>query len=58
MEAIDEAIAPFDIAGLGDPSRRDWYPALASDILGNARKLDSTVDDVRAMLARCGFPSV
>src|SRR5205085_6466144 len=26
---IDRAIEPFDIAGLLDRSRRDWYPALA-----------------------------
>ena len=30
---IDRAIEPFDIAGLGDDARRDWYPVLAEDLV-------------------------
>ena len=36
LRPIDRAIEPFDIAGLLDRSRRDWYPVLAEDLVGNA----------------------
>jgi FADH2 O2-dependent halogenase len=49
------AIEPFNVAGLGRPSRRNWYPVEASDLLENAHKLEATRQDVLAMLARCGF---
>ncbi len=32
LARIDAAIEPFDIAGLRDRTRRDWYPALAEDL--------------------------
>ncbi|HXD72744.1 MAG TPA: FAD-dependent oxidoreductase [Vicinamibacterales bacterium] len=54
---IDAAIEPFDIAGLRDRSRRDWYPALAEDLIANASKLQATVGEVEAVLERCGFAS-
>ena len=52
---IDRAIAPFDAAGLGDHSRRGWYPVLASDLINNAAKLEATADEVHRLLARCGL---
>ena len=36
LDRIDRAIEPFDIAGLGDNTRRDWYPVLADDLLAGA----------------------
>jgi len=55
MTMIDAAIEPFDIAGLGDRSRHDWYPALAGDLAANAAKLGVTAPDVQLLLQRSGF---
>jgi tetracycline 7-halogenase / FADH2 O2-dependent halogenase len=52
---IDRAIEPFDIAGLLDRSRRDWYPVLASDLLASAPKLDVTHDEIHRLLERSGM---
>ena len=52
---IDQAIEPFDVAGLLDRSRNDWYPVLAKDVAANAWKLQATASDIEALLARCGF---
>lgn len=55
FDRIDRAIEPFDVAGLADRARRNWYPALASDLLDNASKLEASVEEVEALLQRCGF---
>jgi FADH2 O2-dependent halogenase len=52
---IDRAIEPFDAAGLGDRTRRDWYPVLAADLLASASKLGATPGEVQRLLARTGF---
>ena len=49
---IHTAIEPFNVAGLGRAERRNWYPVEASDLLGNAHKLEATRQEVLAMLAR------
>lgn len=48
-------IEPFNVAGLGDPLRRNWYPAEAEDMLRAAPKLGALRDDVARVLERCGF---
>jgi FADH2 O2-dependent halogenase len=55
VDRIAHAIDPVDVAGLHDASRRHWYPALSSDLLTNASKLDATVDEIHALLVRCGL---
>jgi tetracycline 7-halogenase / FADH2 O2-dependent halogenase len=55
LEEIDRAIEPFDVAGLLDRSRRDWYPVLADDLVRNASKLNAGREELDALLARCGF---
>jgi FADH2 O2-dependent halogenase len=55
MKEIDAAIEPFDIAGLSDRSRRDWYPALAEDLIANAWKLQASAAEIEALLERSGF---
>jgi FADH2 O2-dependent halogenase len=52
---ILSTIEPVNVAGLGRPSRRNWYPVEASDLLESAHKLSATPDEVQAVLARCGF---
>ena len=53
--AVDEAIAPFDVAGLGDASRRDWYPVLAGDLFAARHKVHASAAEMAALLERCGF---
>jgi len=52
---IDSAIEPFDVAGLLDRSRADWYPARGEDLMASAWKLQATAEDIDALLERCGF---
>ena len=52
---ILKAIAPINVAGLGDSARRNWYPVDPDDLLRSARKLNATEDEVMALLQRCGF---
>ena len=52
---IHAAIEPINVAGLANPDRRNWYPIEADDLLNAAARLDASRDEVRALLARCGF---
>ena len=55
LARIDHTIEPFDVAGLLEPDRRDWYPVLADDLVRNASKLHASVDDIDRLLERSGF---
>ncbi len=55
IELIDRAIEPFDIAGLRNRGRRNWYPVDADDILGAAGKLGTGQEEIKKLLARSGF---
>ena len=55
LEKIQHAIEPVNIAGLGRPERRHWYPALAEDLFAGADKLRSSREEISAMLKWCGF---
>jgi FADH2 O2-dependent halogenase len=55
LEEIDRAIEPFDIAGLLDRSRRDWYPVLADDLVTHAAKLKAAPAEIEKLLERSGF---
>ncbi len=52
---IDRIIEPFDVAGLGDASRSDWFPVLADDLLDGREKLHATEAEIDSLLERCGF---
>ncbi len=52
---IRRFIEPFNVAGLADPRRRNWYPADAEDMLRGASKLGADRGEVAQVLARCGF---
>jgi FADH2 O2-dependent halogenase len=52
---ILRAIEPFNVAGLGNPERRNWYPVDAEDLLRAAPKLESTHEEITHLLRRCGF---
>jgi tetracycline 7-halogenase / FADH2 O2-dependent halogenase len=54
-EDILRAIEPFNVAGLGEERRRNWYPAAAGDLLEAAHKFGVRREDIAGLLARCGF---
>jgi FADH2 O2-dependent halogenase len=54
-EDVLRALEPINIAGLGDPLRRNWYPVDASALLNSAAKLEANRDEVIGVLSRCGF---
>ncbi|MFC5861413.1 NAD(P)/FAD-dependent oxidoreductase [Acidicapsa dinghuensis] len=49
------AIEPFDVAGLTRSDRSAWYPVDAEDLLEAAAKVESTPEEIQALLQRCGF---
>jgi FADH2 O2-dependent halogenase len=49
------AIEPINVAGLGNPSRRNWYPVDANNLLNSAAKLQSTEHQISQLLDDCGF---
>jgi FADH2 O2-dependent halogenase len=49
------AIEPINVAGLGDPLRRNWYPVDANALMNSAAKLEADRDEVIGVLSRCGF---
>lgn len=55
MEQIQHAIEPFDIAGLGNHSRRNWHPVEARDLLNAAGKLGVSQEEIEKLLTRSGF---
>ena len=55
LKHVLTAIEPIDVAGLSDLSRRNSYGVLTGDLRAAAHKLNASVDEVDAMLARCGF---
>ncbi|HKI45446.1 MAG TPA: hypothetical protein VKA08_08965, partial [Balneolales bacterium] len=55
IEEIYKTIEPFDVAGLTDRSRKNWYPVYAGDTIGNAGKLSATEDEIYEALEKAGF---
>ena len=55
IEEIYRAIEPVDVAGLGDRSRRNRFPAEAKDLLAATGKLGATQEEIQALLRRSGF---
>jgi FADH2 O2-dependent halogenase len=57
MERLNEdilrAIEPFNIAGLGQRERRNWYPVDAEDLLSGAPKLGADREEIANLLDRC-----
>jgi FADH2 O2-dependent halogenase len=54
-EDILRAIGPFNVAGLGNPSQRNWYPVDPEDLLNSAQKVEANRDEILQLLQRCGF---
>jgi len=54
-EEVIGVIAPLNLAGLGDPARRNWYPVEAQDLFENAWKIGATADQISSLLQSCDF---
>jgi FADH2 O2-dependent halogenase len=54
-EAVAEDLEPYNIAGLCDPARRNWYPVELEDVVRGAAKLEQTPAEVRAFFRRMGW---
>lgn len=52
---IDAAIVPYDVAGLGNRSRANWYPVDVDDMKTARHKVQATEEEIDAMLVRCGL---
>jgi tetracycline 7-halogenase / FADH2 O2-dependent halogenase len=55
---IRAAIEPWNVAGLGDPRRENWYPVDPEDLLRSAAKVGSSQEEILDMLKACGVDRV
>jgi len=55
LSGADQPLESINVAGLANPSRRNWYPCRAEDLLENCWKLAVTPREAREMLQRVGF---
>ncbi|MGA2050421.1 MAG: FAD-dependent oxidoreductase [Terracidiphilus sp.] len=55
IKDILQAIEPINVAGLGRPDRRNWYPMYADDLVSAREKLGASREDIFELLRRCGF---
>jgi FADH2 O2-dependent halogenase len=57
IDRVHRTIAPLDVAGLGRPDRRNWYPFRGEDLVESADKLGASAAEARRLLERCGLAS-
>jgi FADH2 O2-dependent halogenase len=55
VEKTQQTIEPVNVAGLGVPGRRNWYPVDANDLLSAAGKLGVSEKEIEQLLKRSGF---
>lgn len=55
IDDIENTIAPYDVAGLGDAARRDWFPVRLDDLYAARERLGVERSEIDAMLMRCGL---
>ncbi len=53
--AILAAIEPFDVAGLCETGRRNWFSVDPKDLLRGAAKLGATQEEVKRLIESLGF---
>ena len=51
-EDLVRAIEPFNVAGLGQRNRRNWYPVDAEDLLSAASKVGADREELAASQRR------
>jgi hypothetical protein len=54
-DEVIRVIEPLNLAGLGDPARRNWYPVNAQDLFENAWKVKATSTQITTLLESCGL---
>jgi hypothetical protein len=54
LASVRRAIEPFDVIGLADTSRRNWYPVLAEDLVAARHKLGATREEIEGILESSG----
>jgi FADH2 O2-dependent halogenase len=54
-ERVRGVIEPFDVIGLNDESRRNWYPVDVQDLIAARHKLGATAEEIELMLERTGM---
>ncbi len=54
-DEIRRLVDPINLGGLCIDSKRNWYDCNAGDLYAAAGKIGSNPDELRGMLARCGF---
>jgi FADH2 O2-dependent halogenase len=52
LAKVRKTIEPFNVAGLADPAKRNWYPVNIDDLFSAAAKLNSSEREIREMLLR------
>jgi len=52
LAKVRKTIEPFNVAGLADPAKRNWYPVNIDDLFSAAEKLNSSEPEIREMLLR------
>jgi FADH2 O2-dependent halogenase len=55
LQKIRRVIEPFNLAGLNDLARKNWYPMRAEDLLANHAKAGASEEEIHGLLKRCGF---
>jgi FADH2 O2-dependent halogenase len=56
LDAVRRAVAPFDLIGLSDRTRRNWYPVETGDLLAARNKIGATEAEIHELLRRAGVP--
>ena len=54
---VYQAIERWNLAGLGEGIRKNWYPCLAQDLHVNRNKIGALPEEIERMLQRSGFDS-
>ncbi len=52
LQEVIESIEPWDIAGLANLSRRNWYPVSCEDLLGAREKLSASSGEIEALVQK------
>jgi FADH2 O2-dependent halogenase len=55
FDAIRTDLEPFNIAGLCEPEKRNWYGVDLEDVVRGAAKLECSAEEVREFFARMGW---
>ncbi len=54
-QAIETGIEPFNLAGLCQPKKRNWYPCDLQELYEAAHRIPATRSQIDAMLRDCGM---